>query len=406
MGSLDYSKFLQVYSSTSFSNNTVAYTPTSSPVSTPGSPTSYPTYEPTHFSHKKGWLYQTVQDSQCPMKKVGNSEYLGYPLESCLKQFSEYGTIRGSRLFACTIVNGVEYIIKEEHTSSSCTDSVPNLTIYSTGCVSMLDTDYQVYGSLNLYCDDNDLSTLSIFNSAQDNNPPDYSVLLQYDLLKSQDCASDVDVSRFYAFYNNKCFNYEYYLKGALVTISYMYSFPYYYTYSKANCDSNYLVKKYSLLTDCYDVNIDDYENDDDDSGDDSVYLGFRQKWIFTGKKVEEKPKRTVYIVIVVVVLLGSMTILSLIAYFYGEKIASLIRSHRNGAEPVRAVASVSQIQIQPIPEVEVQHQFIQLPNNSDVAIARPISSSYAPGVTIVATPAFNNRRQSTIVVASNISSL
>jgi hypothetical protein len=100
------------------------------------------------------------------------------------------------------------------------------------------------------------------------------------------------------------------------------------------------------------------------------------------------------------------MTILSLIAYFYGEKIASLIRSHRNGAEPVRAVVSVSQIQIQPVPEVEVQHQFIQLPNNSDVAIARPISSSYAPGVTIVATPALNNRRQSTIVVASNISSL
>jgi hypothetical protein len=296
----------------------------------------------------------------------------------------------------------------------------------------LLHKDYDVYGSVNLYCDSNDLSSLSIFNSANDpdDNPvknrevtkaPAYSVLLEYDLFENEDCSSDNDVSKFYAFYNDHCFNYDYYLDTVLVTISYKYSFPYYYTYSAHDCDSNSLVNKYSLESNCYNVITDDYiksdddDDDDDDDvyngSDDEIYLGFRQKWIFTGSAIEKKDRTISLIVIIVVTLLATMTTISLVAYFFGDKLMSLIRGN-NGIEPVQAIISVTQVEA--VPHVEVSHQFIQsLPhdtNDNVVVVAKPISLSslYSPPINTIipsssssSTTIINNRRNTTVVVSS-----
>jgi len=396
LGSLHFANFLSVFSSINVTDNNKHYKPTASPVAAPGSPTLQPTSQPTDYA--SGYLYFVSSTNDCPLQRYAASEYLGYPLKTCISTFGSDGVVKRSRKFGCAYLNGAQYIIKEEHQVPYCSDQYPAINLYSTNCIKELDSNNNFVGSLRLFCDNNAMiNQLSIFNSAQgiDGNPattpqpdsPDYNVLVEYNVGKNKDC-NDNQISKFYAVRDKFCFSYSYYSHGSLTTISYQYSYPFYYIYSSNNCLDKYLYKTYSLSTQCFNVNDDDYLVDDivRDDGSNSTsygYNGFRQKWIFSTSIPSSSSKSISRLIIIIVstVIVFTAAGLSFLVYIFREKLStSLLRCFGRRNEPVMAVASVTTV----VPEIEVSHSFVQLRpirggDHVIMAEAKVVPSPYSP---------------------------
>lgn len=395
IGSINFTSFVTAYMANSFSNNTMPYRPTSSPVASPGSPIPSPTPQPT-YNNDKGWLYQVASDHECPIQAYGNSEYLGYPLESCINSYAENGAVKNSRKFQCVTLNNLQYIIREQHKLPFCSDTNPSITLYSTNCITRYDKYNKFQKSLRLFCDYNkNIESLSIFDSTKgvDGKPisspapknPDYSVLIEYGDLPNQACNAN-DISRFYAVRNDFCFNYTYYAMGVQATISHKYSFPLYNIYVEGNCDSKNLQRSYRLSDQCYNINQDDDGADDDDGANDDSYLGFRQRWFFTGQVPKKKDDNNkLVLIITVVVVFTSIVGTSILTYVFRDSI-KLALGFSTSNQPVLAVASIANTSTN-VPVVEVQHEFIQL------------SPELTEATVIQYTPAFN-KPPSTIVNA------
>jgi hypothetical protein len=268
--------------------------------------------------------------------------------------------------------------------------------LYSTNCIKELDDDNNFIGSLRLFCDNNAMiNQLSIFNSAQgiDGNPattpqpasPDYNVLLEYNVGRNKEC-NDNQISKFYAVRDKYCFSYSYYSDGSLATISYQYSYPFYYIYNSNNCLDKYLYRSYSLSTQCFNVDDDDYLVDDtvrDDGSSSSTYgyNGFRQKWIHTSISSSSSKSISKLIIIIISTVIVFIAVgLSFLLYLLRQKLStSLSRCFGRRNEPVMAVASIATV----VPEIEVSHSFVQLRpmrgGDHVMAEAKVVPSPYSP---------------------------